>query len=918
MLPRPVARRLMGSGMRLRRTTSLLIGVLAIVEIVYVVGANYVLRTGWLTDRINREPEKLYVNWDSAWTVLPALVHVDALTVRNRAGSLFWQAQVESVNTWVALFPLARQTFRTHWVDADGLKLWMRPQPGDGEKEGADNRHFPPLELDQKPAQERAERAPTVSAGAEPEQRPGWTFAIEGLNISALDDLWVAQYRLTGNIAVETDLTVQVKGPIAMQDMRLRMSEAVVTVAGEVLAKDVRMLADVDLEPFDPRVVNGPFPTRRLSGSVDIEARQSDYRFVNHYLGQYEWPRIVGAGNVSASLRIQQGRLLEGSSLRLTPLLNVEILDYQVSGNGYLNGQVVDNGERVNFDLVLEDVEFYRRDQRMPHLRSSRLAISATSGPIALGMAAPTYRMTLNLARADVPDVRVFNTYLASDARFKLLSGQGTLAMNLTLEGNRAQGDIELSGNGVGVETLNRPIRGDVSLTIPVRDADLTARRFNVSGTRIVVKEALPEKQRRGTDEPWSADIKLTEAWLQALDGERTLGYAFRFPDSIVRLDGDVSDIRFLNRLIPSAHSVELRGPARLQAAADIKAGTLAPGTRLDIRSEGLAIEFLDFAVSGKADIRAQVDGEFKAPRGSLRAELTDIRVGRISDTRPFVRGAAFELFTHARRFDLDKGLSGLNTQIKLGPAEIPDMTLYNQYFPNTSDVAILSGRGKVDAAFELIGVRARGQVNVYAEDVIAEVQDHRIETDLRVKTRLNDGQIENMKFDFAGTAILLDKVDLLTEDDVRDENWWGQIYIEKGDLLWKRPLQVDSQIRMKLRDTGPIVHLFVKKTRTNNTVNNILTVSDISGQAGLRVTGKGIEFSDLHLTGDKLLMLGQLQIKDKKPSGAMYAKYRFVDVGVELNEGKHKIRIGDPRSWYNRYTGQVGPDDDELEDFDD
>lgn len=903
--------------MTLRRATFLLLGILAVVEIIYVLGANYVLRTNWLTDRINREPDKLYVNWDSAWTVLPALVHVDAFTVRNRTGKLFWQAQVDSVNTWVALFPLAQKTFRTHWVDADGLTLWMRPLANDeveDDIDGQDKAHFPPLEFTAK----SDEQVLPVSPGLPFERLPGWTFAIEGLNISALRDFWVAEYRLTGDIAVKTDLIVQVNGPIATRDTRLQVDEAAVTVAGETLVKDMRIVADVDMEPFDPKAP-GPFPTRLLSGRIQIEANQSDYRFVNYYLGQYEWPRIVGAGNVRAELQIQQGRLLVGSWLKLSPVLNVEILDYQVAGNGSLHAQMLDDGERGDFELMLADVEFYRVDQNAPHLRSPRLVIRATTGPIILGKDPPTYRMTLDLAQGQVPDVRVFNTYLASDTRFKLLAGQGTLAMNLALEGNRAQGNIELSGKGISVNTLNRPIRSDVSITIPVRDADLSARRFNVSGTQIVVNDALPKNERRGTYKPWSANIKLNEVWLDALDKERAQGYAFRLQDGIVKLDGEVSDIRFINRLIPSAHSVEFRGAARLHVDADIEAGKLAPGTRLDIRSDRIATKFLDFVVSGKTDMQARIEGELTAPRGSLRAKLTDIRVRRVHETRSIVRGATFELITHARHFDFDKGMSGLNTKIKLGPAVIPDITIYNQYFPNASDAAFLSGRGNIDASFELYGTQARGQVNVSAQDIVAQVQDHKIETDMRVKARLNDGHIKNMQFDLAGTAILFDKVDLLTENDVRDENWWGQIYIEKGDLLWKQPLQLDSQIRLKLRDTGPLVHLFVKKTKTNKMVDNILHVRDITGRAGLRVAGKEIELHDLHLTGEKLLMLGQLRIADKKPTGALYAKYKIVGIGVELNEGKHKLHITDPRGWYDRYTGQVSEDKvDEPEDFGD
>jgi len=54
-------------------------------EVFYVVAANVALRSQFVADLINRKPEKMLIQWSSATTYFPGVVHIEGfLHVRIR------------------------------------------------------------------------------------------------------------------------------------------------------------------------------------------------------------------------------------------------------------------------------------------------------------------------------------------------------------------------------------------------------------------------------------------------------------------------------------------------------------------------------------------------------------------------------------------------------------------------------------------------------------------------------------------------------------------------------------------------------------------------------------------------------------------------------------------------------------------
>jgi hypothetical protein len=109
---------------------------------------------------------------------------------------------------------------------------------------------------------------------------------------------------------------------------------------------------------------------------------------------------------------------------------------------------------------------------------------------------------------------------------------------------------------------------------------------------------------------------------------------------------------------------------------------------------------------------------------------------------------------------------------------------------------------------------------------VAVHVKEQTIKGDLRISTRLTAGNLEKMSFDAAGTQLRIDNGSLESEGTAHDDSWWGQIDIERGRMTWKRPLKLDAEISLRLRDSGLLVHLFVKQTKEKPWIRWSLTAA--------------------------------------------------------------------------------------------
>ena len=121
--------------------------------------------------------------------------------------------------------------------------------------------------------------------------------------------------------------------------------------------------------------------------------------------------------------------------------------------------------------------------------------------------------------------------------------------------------------------------------------------------------------------------------------------------------------------------------------------------------------------------------------------------------------------------------------------------------------------------------------------------------------------------------------------------------------MTWRRPLQLDAAISLRLRDSGLLVHLFVKQTKEQQWLNELLTIRDVSGRSEVRLNDRAIRLSNTRLSGEKLLVLASLGLSAKKMRGGLYASYGILGVGVELKDDGRSWKVLNPRKWYDAYS---------------
>ena len=99
---------------------------LLVFEVFYLIAANVFLRTGLLTDLINKKPEKMSITWDSAVTYLPGVATVSNFELRSQTRKDQIYFRVAKADARISLVKLIFKTIHIRGVDARDVDFRYR------------------------------------------------------------------------------------------------------------------------------------------------------------------------------------------------------------------------------------------------------------------------------------------------------------------------------------------------------------------------------------------------------------------------------------------------------------------------------------------------------------------------------------------------------------------------------------------------------------------------------------------------------------------------------------------------------------------------------------------------------------------------------------------------------------------------
>lgn len=888
--------------------------------IIYLVAGNLLLNWGILPQMLSRNTDLSSIEWSSGWTILPGHLHVSGLKIRGQTPQQQWSISISRSTVRLAPWGLFSRTLQLQSFTVDGVTAAVHQHipaaPASTSEPGSlTSAPLPPGQASQPDATAISGTSPTNERTG---NGSGWTIVVKDADIAEIRALELDDYRFTGQGRLQLDdLHFRPDGSLAVARSLLQLHSGILMAGSQSIAQDLQSDAELRLDRFVPGETPGAGSSKFVSGRIGVTGSLESFGFINRYLGDSGWLKLDGKGSLKGDILIERGRLLDGSELSIdSPDLTVELderhaagpgLRHRIRGAGRIDGDVrtAPAGGETRLQVELKDITMHTQPQDQLFLKGKVFQLSLTGPPVNLSEKIAEPAVLMQWQEAVMPDIGVLNAYLPGGLPFSLVSGGARMNGHLAYADQVFSGKFDLAGEAIAGTFLEQSVVGNLGVELNLKRADLATRLLDLSGTRIQMQTATPAT----AEAPLQTLVTIKEARLKARpDSHQAARPGIRTPVSgVVRLEGSVANIGFINSFLHSAQRLQFSGDGRINANLRLNNGQMAPGSTLQVESDHLVSRFLDFEASGAGLLQATIEGKPEAPAGRIESFLKSFGLRRLDEPVPYINGRDFQITTVGRRFDSMQGLRDLDTLVKLTSAEIPDISIYNSYLPKDAGVSIVSGKGEVSADLRLSGVSGSGNLEMQAKDVEVHVRDQTIKGDLRISTRLTDGNLEEMTFDASGTQLRIDNGSLYSENVTRDEQWWGQIDVNHGRMIWKRPLQLDAAINLQLRDSGLLVHLFVKQTQERQWLNDLLTIKDVTGESQVLLNDKSIVLRNTRIAGEKLLVLANLHLSEEKMGGGMYAKYGILGIGIELKNDERTLKIVKPRKWYDGFSETFG-----------
>jgi hypothetical protein len=333
------------------------------------------------------------------------------------------------------------------------------------------------------------------------------------------------------------------------------------------------------------------------------------------------------------------------------------------------------------------------------------------------------------------------------------------------------------------------------------------------------------------------------------------------------------------------------QGPARMHLK--LEAGRLLPGTSLELEGDQIEAVFMDQRLTGSGHVMANVEAGEGTPRSRLEAVLDDFQISRLGRTDSYAHGKDFRIVATSTSLDLADPFDNLHVAIDLPEAQIPDLSVYNVYFPPDSRFSILSGAGRLSYHFVADSDQPslQGKMDLVMSGVAARFEDVALKGDVRIFAPLRAGNPLDLGFDISGTRI---------EIHSADPPWTGSIRLPVSKMSFTEPMQVTGRTRLSLQDTSPIVAVFDAYHDMPHILERLMTIHDVRGTADFRVGKDAVDVRDLDIGGEGFHALADLTFGSHGRDGILYLRLHGFSLGVDLRESKKKLQLLLPRRWFD------------------
>ena len=517
--------------MALKKLNNRLLSIVGAVLLAYPVIGNILIISGAAEKLISWKPEKLTMQWQSAWTLIPGYFHVQGLELNSTTvrGNRF-NLSIDSGSVNLSLVPLITRTISIRKARGEGVEVNYTQSPENKKIKlpsilAEQSSSAGVIQIDSKPKPDPLTAQNTA--------KPPWTIRLNNIFADNIRKAGFNEMTLPGNGKLDglTMHFVTRGGPIEIKNLQVAMTVGDLSQPQDS-TRILEISADLSVAKNILRDNRGKSMLKFWSGTItakgNFESLGKIY-FLPNALYNFG---VAGTGYLDAKVILKNGEVVDGSHLAFqSENFQTTFLALEASGSGGIQASIDAKAEHpVQFDVAIDDFHLTKETQSEAYLEGKNLLTSVRVPRLYLyhQELENQSQISFDIGEGVIRDITHYNAYLPVQSGLKFLSGTGILRGGMTLNGGIAEGSITLEGEEVSLMARDREVHTGFELSANLTEGDYDRKTYRLRDTTLRLHDTQLLTRGRQTADDWWGEFVISEGnltWDQPMkiDGRMSL-----------------------------------------------------------------------------------------------------------------------------------------------------------------------------------------------------------------------------------------------------------------------------------------------------------------------------------------------------------------------------------------------------------
>ena len=364
-----------------------------------------------------------------------------------------------------------------------------------------------------------------------------------------------------------------------------------------------------------------------------------------------------------------------------------------------------------------------------------------------------------------------------------------------------------------------------------------------------------------------------------------------RFFSGRIGAQGNFASIGAVSFLPDRNLNLSVSGEGLIDTLIILDHGEVKSGSRLTFQSDHLASTFLDLRSVGHGTIQASVD-DSRDRSVDIKIDVDQFKLLKENSDIAYLEGDDLVISAQVPRLMIHHQEIEENSAFSFDIREgrVSDVTYYNEFIAPTAGLKFIAGSAKTTGGLSIVDGIANGRIEITGTDVTFSARDRAIKADLKLVANLSEGDYENKTFRLGDTSLRLDNVQIETQARETDDDWWGEILFERGQLVWGKPMQFGGKMSLRMRDVEPLIAMVRDPAKKETRLDEFLNVKDVQGRLLILSQDEELSINPLHIDSQGLEVIAKFELSREFIDGRLYAKFKKIAANFEIVDRKPKI----------------------------